>query len=370
MRWRSGKVSNVTLSGLALVALLCAAGVERCTVEKRARYYDQKMDASRLALVAQQAVRDGRLERGLPIDSVNDFNTTGLIGPQYTLITTDRAALRLKLTSTNPNFAAVIVELLERAKVRRGDTVGVALTGAYPGLNIAVVSACEALKVEPLIITSVGSSSWGATDPTYTWLDMESVLYERGVFHHRSVAASLGGGADLGKGLSPRGRELIRDAAERNGCEFIEAVSLEESIARRMDIYDSLSAGQPLKAYINVGGGVASMGSSQNARLIPPGVTVDLGLRPFPQKGVTLLMAARGVPIIHLLEVDRIAERFDLPIAPEPLPEIGEGKIFATSVYSVPVALGVLLFYSGVMFCLIRLDVKHYLFRPRHEEMT
>lgn len=354
--------------GLAALAVIFGAGVERFKIRKKARYYTQKVEAAGLALSAQEIVKEGRLERGLPIDSVNDPNTTGLIGPQYTLITTDRASLQMKLTATNPNFAAAVLELLKKAGVKKGDRIGVALTGASPGLNIAVLAAIEILEVQPVIITSLGASSWGATDPTYTWLDIESRLVRKGLTHHRSVAASIGGGADLGRGLSPRGREMIREAIERNGQQLIEGASLEENISLRMAVYDSLLGDRRPKAFLNVGGGLASLGNSQNARLIPTGVTKRLGQRTFPRKGATILMAERGVPILHLFEVDRLAERFDLPLAPTPLPRVGEGNIFSEPRYSVSLASILLVLYSMATFCLIRLDMKHYLFRPPRKE--
>ena len=370
MKWRSGRVSNRVLTGLALLALLCTLGVERFKVERKARYYSDKVSASELTRRAQEIVKEGRLERGLSIDPINDPNDTGLIGPQYTLITTDRAALRMKLTSTNPTLAAVVVHLLKQARARKGDVIGVAFTGASPGMNIAVLAAIETLDLRPIIITSVGASSWGATDPAYTWLDMETELNRRGIFKHTSMAASLGGGADVGNGLSPRGRRLIREAIERNGQIFIEGSSLEENILQRMAIYDSLRADRRMSVFINVGGGLASLGSGQNAKLIPPGLTKRLGMRAFPRKGVTILMAERGVPIIHLLEIDRIAEKFDLPLEPIPLPEIGEGKIFSEAMYSVPLAVILLVVYSLFMFCFIRFDMKHYLFRPKGKEIS
>jgi len=41
-------------------------------------------------------------------------------------------------------------------------------------------------------------------------------LFKAGVFKNKSVAASIGGGLDRGRGLSPEGRQLIVDAIERN----------------------------------------------------------------------------------------------------------------------------------------------------------
>ena len=368
MKWRSGRVSNWTLTGLALLAIVFTVGVEHFKVRKKARYYQQKIEAARLATSARETVREGRLGLGLTIDPVNDPNDTGLIGPQYTLTTTDRAALGMKLTSTNPNLAAAVVQLLKKARVKKGDLVGVAFTGASPGLNIAVLSAIEVLELQPVIITSVGASSWGATDPNYTWLDMESHLVREGIFRHTSAAASLGGGADLGRGLSPRGREFIREALARNGQQLIEGASLDENITLRMSIYDSLRGDHDFKAFINVGGGLASLGNSQNARLIPTGLTKRLGQRTFPRKGATILMAERGMPILHFFEIDQVAQKYDLPLAPIPLPTIGEGKLFSESRYSISLTLVLLVIYGIATFCLIRLDMKHYLFRPPRKE--
>ncbi len=92
--------------------------------------------------------------------------------------------------------------------------------------------------MKPIIITSVGASNWGANDPYYTWLDMEKVLFKEGIFENKSVAASIGGGLDRGRGLSPEGRQLIVDAIERNGIEFINEEHLESSIQKRIEIYN------------------------------------------------------------------------------------------------------------------------------------
>jgi poly-gamma-glutamate system protein len=198
---------------------------------------------------------------------------------------------------------------------------------------------------------------------------MEAELHQQKIFRHTSVAASLGGGSDAGNGLSPEGRMMLREAVRRNGQLLLESPSLDEGIQRRMAIYDSLSAGRRLKVFINVGGGLASLGGAQNLRLIPPGLTKDLGNRTFPAKGVMIHMAERGVPVIHLLDVDWIAETFHLPVEPMPLPAVGTGSIFSEAAYRIPLAVSLLVAYSVVMFCLLRLDMKHYLFRPKTKEM-
>jgi hypothetical protein len=164
---------------------------------------------------------------------------------------------------------------------------------------------------------------------------MENILYKSNIFHYKSVAASIGGGNDLGRGLSPEGRDLIVRAIDRNKVEFINEKHLEDCIARRMEMYDKLSKGQPIKAFINVGGGIASLGNTINGQLIPSGLTQNLPLSNFPLHGVIIQMGKKGIPIIHLLNIDQLLEKYGLPINPVPLPEPGDGGIFVQKKYNV-----------------------------------
>jgi poly-gamma-glutamate system protein len=329
--------SNIVLGVLFILALLALLAVENSKVNVRQDWYQQKLSAAQLAEVAENCLKNYRLQNGIFIDVVNDPNQTALIGQEYTLVTTDRGYIDAKLASTNPNFAAVIVQLLLEAGVEQGDYVAVAFTGSFPGLNIATMAAIETLRLNPVIITSVGASNYGANDPYFTWLDMESVLYNSNVFHNRSVAASIGGGNDMGRGLSPEGRELILKAIDRNNVLLINEQYLEKSIDRRMELYDQFSKGKPIKAFINTGGGIASLGNAVNANFIPPGLTTELDMRNFPMRGVLIRMAENQVPIIHLMNVKELCKNFGLHYTTVPMPEPGEGGIFVREKYSLPV---------------------------------
>jgi poly-gamma-glutamate system protein len=329
--------SNIVLSLLSVLALLAFIAVENGKIDVKQKWYKEKLEAAELSKRAAEQLRDAHLEKGVFIDVVNDPNQTALIGQEYTMITTDRGYIDAKLSSTNPNFAAVIVQLLKDAGVETNDNVAIAFTGSFPGLNISTLAAVETLKLNPTIITSVGASNYGANDPYFTWLDMESVLYNSNLIRHKSVAASIGGGHDLGRGLSPDGREKIVDAIERNGVEFINEDYLENSINRRLEIYNEQSQGKPIKAYINVGGGIASLGNTINGKLIPPGLTEYLPMRNFPVRGVIIQMGQNGVPIIHLLNISKIMDEYGLPDSPVPLPEPGDGGIFTQEKYSLVV---------------------------------
>jgi poly-gamma-glutamate system protein len=338
--------SKTVLSVLSLLALMAFLAVEFGKIDVKLKWYNEKLEASRLAQDASNYLKEFRLSKGIFVDAINDPNETALIGQDITPITTDRGYIEAKLTSTNPNFAAVIVEMLKEAGLEKNDYVAIAFTGSLPGLNIAVLAAVQTLQLKPIIITSVGASNWGANDPYYTWLDMERLLYDKKIFTNKSVAASIGGGLDIGRGLSPEGRQLITDAVKRNNVEFINEEYLENSIIKRMELYQRFSEKGKLKAFINVGGGISSLGSTENVKFIPTGLSMSLPMMNYPLRGVLIRMAEESIPVIHLLNINQLAVKYGLPISPSPLPLPGEGEIFIQKRYSVTLSIIATLFLS------------------------
>jgi hypothetical protein len=147
-----------------------------------------------------------------------------------------------------------------------------------------------------------------------------------------------------------------------HNVELINENHLEHSIERRMGIYEKFSQGQPIKAYINVGGGIASLGNTINGQLIPSGLTHHLTMSNFPLHGVIIQMGKKGIPIIHLLNIDQLLAKYGLPINPVPLPEPGEGGIFIQKKYNMIVA-------SIATFFLVIVIVSIYLSERRHHRL-
>ena len=353
--------SKTVLSVLSLLALMAFLAVEYGKEDVKLKWYDQKLEASKLANEATEYLKEFRMHKGVFVDVVNDPNETALIGQDLTPITTDRGYIEAKLTATNPNFAAVIVDMLKEAGLEKNDVVAIAFTGSLPGLNIAVHSAVQTLKLKPIIITSVGASNWGANDPDYTWLDMERILFNAGIFKNKSVAASIGGGLDRGRGLSPEGRQLITDAINRNKVEFINEEHLENSIQKRIDIYNKQRKKDKIKTFINVGGGISSIGSVENGKFIPGGLSISLPMINYPVRGLMIYMAEKNIPIIHLLNVNQLAQKYGLPINPTPLSRPGEGEIFIQKRYSVILTSGV------TLFLIIAISFVFIMERKRHQ---
>jgi poly-gamma-glutamate system protein len=358
---------------LALISLAIFYLAEATRHKKQAPYWDLKIKAASLDEKCQGVIRQELKKRGIAIDYENDPNGTGLIGEQSTLITTDLGELRSKLIATNPNFAAVLVKMFKECDLKRGDKIAVGLTGSLPGANLALFCACEVMGIQPVVITSLGASNWGANHPDFTWLDMENVLNKAGLIKNRSVAASLGGGSDNGRGLSVTGRTLLLDAIKRNGAELIftgnlknillAGGSLRQNIERRMEIFDKYEKGQPYNAYINIGGGLASLGSSQNGKIIPSGVNLNLYQRNFPARGVINIMADRKIPVIHILRLTDIARDYGLPTEVAAAPVVGEDPIFFREEYSIASTIIYTVILLGIVVAFIRIDVKYYVKR-------
>lgn len=365
MKYRPGRVHSLSLTALAIIGLVLIAVAERSKAPVMQPHFALKMEAATRTRLAMEAIRDARLGAGGPIDVVNDPNETGLIGHEFSLITTSRGSHEQKLNALDANLSGVFVHLLKRARVGEGDLVAVAYTGAFPMMNAAAIIAIEAVGATPVPITSVGSSMWGANDPSLTWLDMEAVLLREGLVSHGSVAASRGGGDDRGRGISPEGRVLIDAALERNGVAAVDEPTLDENIARRMEIYDETAEGGEYACYFNVGGGLASIGSTQVGRLLRPGLTRHIEARNFPRRGTLARMGLRDVPVIHVPRADELIERYGLSQEPTPLPELGTGQIFYRDRYNVPLAGVLAALYAFIVFVVVRIDIKHYLFRPK-----
>ena len=338
----------VLLSGLALICFIVAVNFK---IIEKSSSFDQKVVAATLMSEAMQLLKNYRMEEGVFVDIENDPNETGMVGSPFSLITTDEGDLDSKLTTLDPNFSAVVVDLMSQLNLRESDTVAVLMTGSMPGANLAVLSACQAMGITPITISSLGASQWGANQIDFTWLDMESILVKNGLYSSKSVAASIGGRNDMGRLLSPSGRKIITDNISFHNIPLIKNNRLAENIKKRMKYYSQLLPISRYKAVINVGGGVASLGTSFNSKLIPPGIVKRSDLvninRPGGIEGVFSKFINSGVPGLHILNIRPLTEQFKIPFAPIPAPEIGTGSLYAIERYSLIVAAICLLVVSG-----------------------
>ena len=70
------------------------------------------------------------------------------------------------------------------------------------------------------------------------------------------------------------------------------------------------------------------MGEASEILELEPGLAGIVQLPSADQSGVLFEMAAVDVPVIHLLFIKGLVERYGLPWDPRPLPAPGEGELY------------------------------------------
>ncbi len=272
---------------------------------------------------ATEAIRTEKTRRGLMQGEKLDPNRTGLIGPEWSETTTTLGSLRAKRTLTNPDTAALVVRLIHESRLKAGDAAAVVVSGSFVGGNVAVMSAMEAYGLRPKILASLGASMYGAADPAYTWLDMESTVRAARIWQTGSSAAMLGGEAGSARDLGDASRRDLEASAQRASVPLIGGSTLADAVKNSMAALglDAAAEARP-KLLINVGGAQAALGDCSESGEIPSGlVTKSLPCTGTP--GLVHLALARGIPVLNLHKVRELAQRYGLPLDPAPLPQPG-----------------------------------------------
>jgi poly-gamma-glutamate system protein len=350
--WRPRKASKPLLFAIGLVALAGAIVAEHPPQGTRGGAEDLQLAAARLADRSFLAIRDERIRRGHKFLRRFDPGQTGLVGEAMSLTTSLPADLESKQTSVNPNFAAAIVDMLQRAGVRKGDRLAIGCTGSFPAFNVCLAAAVETMNLRPTMIHSVSSSQYGANHPDFLWLDMENLLYESGLISFQSDAATLGGYGDRAVGTSAEVRAALAASIERNRVQPLAVTRLAQSIDARMEFYRAASEGQPIAAYVNVGGGAASIRGSKGKAVLKPGLNQGAKTDFTGIDCVAARFAAEGVPVIHLADAVGLAREYGLPIAPLSLPAVDAGGLHTAEPNRVLASLVLLVILVTLHVCI------------------
>ena len=341
------------LIGLALINTMIFYWVSNSRIPHLKEGNDYKIKAGEIFNQSLGTIKDFQLKReNFTIDFEDDPFESGLIGPATTLITTSLASLRNKQTTLNPNVTALFVELLMDAGIQSGDTIAVSMTGSYPSLNIALYATCEAMNIFPVVISSLGSSKWGATDPEFTWIDIESILFKLNLISKKSIAVSYGGRGDRGKDLNPEGRDLLWEAIYRNEIKFVYAKRLSESIEKKINIYKDILPIKKYKAYMNIGGGASSIGQSVNARLIPNGFSLSEDIGTLIGSSVIQTFINENIPIIHINDIVELFTDHNLVVYPDKFNKFGTGEIYYEMRYNYLYSIIALIMTLGLIIAL------------------
>ncbi|QEG43075.1 poly-gamma-glutamate system protein [Roseimaritima ulvae] len=340
--WRPQRLSRRWLWCSLIVSLLGLALVQQWTSDAVARNADTLRQSAQKAADAMQHIGAQQIARGHRGLAAHDPQDSHLIGPSMSQVTTKMGALESKQTSVNANFAAIVTAWLIEAGVQPGDRIAIGASGSWPALNIAVYAAAETLQLRPTVVLSCGSSQYGANAPEMMWVDMERELFDAQLISFRATAVSLGGLHDRAAGMTDDSRALLLAAIGRNQVPLLATDSIHDSIIQRMELYERRGEGETYAAYINVGGGSASIGGSAGQQSFTAGLHTALPAGGAVPDCVASRMLERGVPILHVGDARGIADRYGLAIAPTEPPEVGMGSVYGGPRYRVWLVLAVM----------------------------
>ena len=325
MRMNADSSPGLTAAAVLFVALAALApGERRSDPGPTALGASARIDAAVLMARSLASIRALRLEKGLRLDRALDPNDTGIVGEEFTPLTTSLGDLEAKRTAANPAFAAVVAAYYQRAGLRPGDVVAIGGSGSFPAFVLASLCAARALDLRPVLIYSIGSSMYGANIPGFTFVDMLARLRTDGVLPYAITAVAPGGERDTGRGVlfDEEGTTLV-DEARRSGLPIVEGATAADRIHRRLRIYDEAAGGRPIRCFVNVGGATANFGDTAASLEVPNGLVLKMPALPSsPSRGLIFEFAARGVPVVHLLHVRGLARANDLPVDPVPVPPL------------------------------------------------
>lgn len=282
--------------------------------------------------------------RGVEVDRTVSTPFPAMIGADYTPLTTTLGSLKAKVTSANPEFAAVITRLLIEAGIDSNSVVGVTQSASFPSLAVSSMAALQTLGCKAVVISSIGASTYGANQPECTWLDMEAWLRERGGLKYRSMLVTLGAGEDRGDGLTEEGLDEMSAAALRNGYEVYRPASLQESIEHKADLLRRAG----IDLLINIGGNHASLGGCVHGATIPNGFHSRYAGCTDPNRGLISLTSERSVPYIHLLNIRDLAIRYGLELEAGRAVQEARYPYVLQEVRRAPTVAGLVLIWSSL----------------------
>lgn len=251
------------------------------------------------------AERDRVVDAGTRAElALNDAEASGLVGVEWSPVTTTPGSLAAKRLAARPEWVRVFRAWYREAGLGAGDVVAINSSASFPGLLLAARVAAQSMDIEARVVASLTSSNYGANVPAFDLAAMDRVLVERGDLPPAIVGITAGGDGDTARDLEDAVRVVLRSRIDKLGRQS-QAIatawpaSVEESIAFRRRLL--LDAEPEPQLLVSIGGHIAALGVGDSALVLPPGL-----IRPddevAPRAGGLAREALdRGIPVVKVL---------------------------------------------------------------------
>ncbi len=355
------KRSTLHLFIMAAVSLVLMFISEYTPVKTKDDLYELKVSAALNMQESLAVIYNYRIENNIDYDELSDPNKTGVIGAEYSEITTTLGPLEVKRTTTNPDFAALMVQLFTDVGLGKGDLIAVGASGSFPALAIAVQAAANVMEMDVLSIISIGASTYGATDIDLTIADMERELLDAGYYKTKSIGASVGGEDDeLINPMFPEASAIANNIIIRNNITTIDTDSFQNAVSQRCELYRNKAGARKISAFINIGGAEVNVGNGSAGYRMAAGHVKRMPELKSSVAGVIHYMFEDNIPVINLLNIKELCLKYDIPYDPIPLPIPGTSGIYYKSTPTAYYVI-ILIIYLGIMFgIIIRNRKKNY----------
>lgn len=280
----------------------------------------------RSAEEALSAVRYGK--------SGDDPERLGVIGVEWSPISTTLGSLPSKRTAADPFWSVTLLREMIRMGLRAGDHVAILASGSFPGFVLNALAAAETLGCRVLLAVSLGASQWGANDPACPWPVMEGIFHRGGFLKTRASWYTLGGEGETGGGIGDDGRKILTDAAAKEGIPLLEARTYDEILAAKISRLEAFAP----DLVITAGGSSSIFGvgneHSGNGFLPKDGVA--------DKKSVVGWALSRGIPVFHAVDFRFLAKRMGVPFdAPHSR---------TNAIRTLPALFGLGVFFAALLF--------------------
>lgn len=262
---------------------------------------------------AQLHLWDWRASQGTETPQEFDPWGCGLIGLEWSDITTTLGDLEAKRTACNPAWAVQFSRWFRELGLEPGDPVAVYSSASFPGLLLSAIAAAEAMQLDPLLVVSLGASTWGANHPDAPWPALEAELRRGGFINTKADFYTLGGGAELGNGMDGATIAMLHRAADAAGVGVLTAPGLKEMVTLKSE----LLAGHRARALVNIGGSQANLGDDEGILRLSRG-PVPANEKDRAGNGVIAYAMQNGIPVIHMLNIRGIANAAGIPFDATP----------------------------------------------------
>ena len=318
-------------------------------------------NSARRMATLEDYLKHRMIDRGIEFVD-EDINATGLVGPEFTELTSTPGDEREKRSTLNPMSASACVEMFVSSGLKEGDTIAVGASGSYPGFLLAVLSAATEMKLNVRLILSLGSSMYGATRPEYNIFDIAGDAKDSGLVEYELLAVSRGYKDDMGgsvmegilfENTQEFSLEICRKEAKKRGCLFINPLDYETSVKERLELFGDVDL------FVNVGGAPVNIGNGTYSFSVPVGLVEEMDNIPEGEgRGLVYEYLDEKVPVVNLLDSKGFSEKYGVEFDLSPFPEDYSPSVDYTFLV-ISISLALMSIVILVALCIIFLRIRN-----------